>query len=340
MVDEAKLSHVLCDLARTMITECPMQGIADRLVKCIVEVLPVTGAGVTLIVPETGRRYVAASDESGLRYTQLQSDIHDGPLHVAHATGEAVSVADLRDDVRFSRFAAAALPAGLAAVFTFPLRHDTDRLGVMDLYRDTTGPLDSHDIAVAQTLADVTAAYLVMARARDEARAAAESFKQIALHDVLTGLPNRQLLEDRIELAAQRAQRSETSAAILFVDLDQFKQVNDAYGHDVGDELLVAIARRLSTLVRPSDTLARLSGDEFVFLCEDLDSPEDVDLITNRIADAMSIPFVSTTYEIMITASVGVAYAGPGKRISTHLVGEADKAMYEAKRARNGVESR
>ena len=231
------------------------------------------------------------------------------------------------------------LPAGLAAVFTFPLRHDTDRLGAMNLYRNTAGALDPHDITIAQTLADVTAAYLVMAGARDDARAAAESFKQIALHDLLTGLPNRQLLEDRIENAAQRARRSGTSAAILFVDLDQFKQVNDAYGHEVGDELLVAIARRLSTLIRPSDTLARMSGDEFVFLCEDLDSPDDVDLITNRIADALSVPFESAGYEIMITASVGVAYAGPGKRISTHMVGEADKAMYEAKRARNGVES-
>jgi diguanylate cyclase (GGDEF)-like protein len=339
MVDEGKLSQVLYDLARTMITESPMQGIADRLVKCIFEVLPVTSAGVTLIVPETGSRYIAASDESALRYEQLQSDIRDGPFHVAHATGEAVSVADLHDDVRFSQFAAAAVPAGLAAVFTFPLRHDTDRLGAMDLYRNTTGPLDPHDITIAQTLADVTAAYLVMARARDDARAAAESFRQIALHDLLTGLPNRQLLEDRIENAAQRARRSETSAAILFVDLDQFKQVNDAYGHDVGDELLVAIARRLSTLIRPSDTLARICGDEFVFLCEDLDSPEDVALITNRIADALSVPFESAGYEIMITASVGVAYAGPGKRISTHLVGEADRAMYEAKRSRNGVDS-
>ncbi len=339
MVDEGKLSHVLCDLARTMITESPIQGIADRLAKCIVEVLPVTSAGVTLIVPETACRYIAASDESALRYEQLQSDIQDGPFHLAHATGEAVSVADLQDDERFARFAAAALPADLAAVFTFPLRHDTDRLGAMSLYRNTTGVLDPHDITIAQTLADVTAAYLVMARARDDARAAAESFKQIALHDLLTGLPNRQLLEDRIENAAQRARRSETSAAILFVDLDQFKQVNDAYGHDVGDEVLAAIARRLSTLIRPSDTLARISGDEFVFLCEDLDSPEDVDLITNRITDALSVPFDSACYEIVITASGGVAYAGPGKRISTHLVGEADKAMYEAKRSRNGVES-
>ncbi|MGZ5374658.1 MAG: diguanylate cyclase domain-containing protein [Aeromicrobium sp.] len=340
MVDEGKLAEVLSEFARTMIVESPMQEIADRLVKRIVEVLPVTGAGVTLIVPETASRYIAASDESALRYQQLQSDIQDGPLHMAYATGEAVSVADLHNDGRFSQFAEAALPAGLAAVFTFPLRHDTDRLGAMALYRDTTGVLEPHDVAIAQTLADVTASYLVMAGARDDARAAAEIFRQIALHDPLTGLPNRQLLVDRIENAAQRARRSETSAAILFVDLDDFKSVNDAYGHDAGDELLVAIARRLSTLIRPSDTLARISGDEFVFLCEDLDSPDDVDLITNRIADALAVPFESSGSEIMITASVGVAYAGPGKRISTQLVSEADKAMYEAKRSRNGAESR
>ena len=340
MVDEGKLAEVLSEFARTMIVESPMRAIADRLVKRIVEVLPVTGAGVTLIVPETASRYIAASDESALRYEQLQSDIQDGPLHLAYATGEAVSVADLHDDGRFSQFAEAALPGGLAAVFTFPLRHDTDRLGAMALYRDITGALDPHDVAIAQTLADVTASYLVMAGARDDARAAAEIFRQIALHDPLTGLPNRQLLVDRIESAAQRARRSETSAAILFVDLDDFKQVNDAHGHDVGDELLVAIARRLSTLIRPSDTLARISGDEFVFLCEDLDNPDDVDVITNRIADALAVPFDSSGSEIMITASIGVAYAGPGKRISTQLVSEADKAMYEAKRSRNGADSR
>jgi diguanylate cyclase (GGDEF)-like protein len=219
-------------------------------------------------------------------------------------------------------------------VFTFPLRHDTDLLGAMGLYRNTPGALGAHDAAIAQTLADVTVAYLVMARARDDARADAESFRQIALHDPLTGLPNRQLLEDRIEHAAQRARRTGLSAAILFADLDQFKLVNDAYGHEVGDELLVAVARRLSTLIRPNDTLARISGDEFVFLCEDLGSPQDVDLVRNRIADAFSVAFESAGYEFLITASVGVAYAGPGERISTHLVNEADKAMYEAKRLR------
>jgi diguanylate cyclase (GGDEF)-like protein len=252
---------------------------------------------------------------------------------MSYATGEAVRVVDL-DDARFPRFAAAAQASGLRAVSTFPLRHGTDHLGAMALYRSSPGPLGVHELAIAQTLTDVTAAYLVMARARDDARAAAEGFRQITLHDPLTGLPNRQLLEDRIEHAAQRARRSGMSAAVLFVDIDKFKLVNDAFGHAVGDELLVAVARRLSRLIRPNDTVARISGDEFVLLCEDLGSPGDVDLVRNRIAAAFSVPFASGGCDLVITASVGVAYAGAGEQISTQLVAEADKAMYEAKRFR------
>jgi diguanylate cyclase (GGDEF)-like protein len=333
MVDEGKLCDVLRDFARTMITDLSVEGIAERLGKCIVEVLPSTSAGITLTARDGGSRYVAASDDLALGYEQLQIELHDGPSLRSEATGEAVCVVDL-DDPRFPRFAAVARAFGLRAVSTFPLRHGADHLGAMTLYRRVPGPLGVDEAAIAQTLTDVTAAYLVMGRARDDARAAAESFRQIALHDPLTGLPNRQLLEDRIEQAAQRARRTGRSAAILFADLDKFKLVNDAFGHAVGDEVLVAVARRLSTLIRPNDTVARVSGDEFVFLCEDLSSAADVELVRNRIADAFSAPLEAGGFEFVITASVGVAYAGVGERISKHLVAEADKAMYEAKRAR------
>ncbi len=333
MVDEGKLCEVLSEFARTMTTESPVHGIADRLVKCIVEVLPITGAAIRLTYPDVASRYITASDDATLCYEQLQSET-DGPSRISEATGEPVSAADLQADGRFPTFAAAACPAGAAAVFTFPLRHDVDRLGALTLYRNTVGALDTQDAAIAQTLADVTTASLVMAHARDEARAEAENLKQLALRDPLTGLPNRQLLGDRIDRAAEHARRSKTGVAILFADLDQFKQVNDTYGHDVGDELLVAIAHRLMTVLRSSDTLARISGDEFVFLCEHLHGRDDVDLIKNRIAGAFSAPFESASHELHITASVGVAYAGPGERISTHLVVQADKAMYEAKRSR------
>jgi diguanylate cyclase (GGDEF)-like protein len=160
----------------------------------------------------------------------------------------------------------------------------------------------------------------------------ADRFRQLAWHDALTGLPNRALLLQRIKHAARRGRRSHTQAAVLFVDLDRFKRVNDTYGHEVGDELLVAVAQRLSALVRTGDTLARFAGDEFVFLCEDMESAADAELLASRIDAAFAQPFVLTGVELEMTASVGLAFAGPGGEVSTLLVANADVAMYQAKR--------
>jgi diguanylate cyclase (GGDEF)-like protein len=315
-----------------MITDFPIQRILDHLVERIVEVLPVTAAGVTLIDEELAPRYIAASDQNAMRFERLQSTIGQGPCLAAYESGEAVSVPDLANDSRFPRFAPAAVEAGLGAVFTFPLLHGTSRLGALDLYRDLPGPLQPADLYASQTLADVAAAYLINAQAREELRETSDRFHHHAQHDPLTGLPNRMLLRDRLAHAAQRALRSNTNAAIIFADLDRFKQVNDSYGHMVGDELLLAVARRLQRLVRPGDTLARVSGDEFVFLCEDLNSPDDVKILAQRIDKAFTRPFVVASFELTITASVGVAFAGPGQDISDRLVMQADSAMYRAKR--------
>jgi diguanylate cyclase (GGDEF)-like protein len=336
MVHEEKFSAVLSDLARTLATDFPIQGILDHLVESIVEVLPITSAGVTLISGGRAPRYIAASDGDALRFERLQTDIAEGPCVLAYQTGEAVAVPDLRADDRFPRFSKAALDAGLAAVFTFPLCDGDGRLGALDLYRDEPGALGEHDMDAAQTLADVAAAYLLNAQARDEARRATDRFRHGALHDPLTGLPNRLLLQQRLEHATQRAKRSHTHAAILFVDLDRFKQVNDTHGHQVGDELLLAVAQRLTHLVRPGDTLARLSGDEFVFLCEDLSEAKDVEVLARRVDEAFLEPFVIGDTEIATSASVGVAFAGPGVDISDQLVAQADIAMYQAKRKGGG----
>jgi diguanylate cyclase (GGDEF)-like protein len=319
-----------------MITDFPIQGILDHFVKRIVEVLPVSAAGVTLISAGMAPRYIAASDENALRFERLQTKIGEGPCLSAFESGQAVSVPDLATDGRYPRFSPAAVESGLAAVFTFPLRHGDGRLGALDLYRDTPGALTPGDMDAAQTLADVAAAYLLNAQSREEARATSDRFHHSAQHDPLTGLPNRLLLQDRLEHASQRAQRSSTSAAVLFADLDRFKQVNDIHGHPVGDELLIAVAHRLLGLVRPGDTLARVSGDEFVFLCEDLHSPSDVEILARRIDAAFARPFALSGLELSITASVGVAFAGAGEDISGHLMVEADAAMYEAKRSGGG----
>jgi diguanylate cyclase (GGDEF)-like protein len=334
VVNEDKLSAVLSEFARTLITDFPIQGILDHLVGRIVEVLPVTAAGVTLISAGMAPRYVAASDQSAMRFERLQARLGQGPCLAAYESGEAVAAADLRADDRFPDFARSAVAAGLAAVFTFPLRHGDGRLGALDLYRDKPGDLEPGDMGIAQTLADVAAAYLLNAQAREDARATSDGFHHSALHDPLTGLPNRLLLQGRVEHAAERAQRSHANAAILFADLDRFKDVNDNHGHQAGDELLIAVGQRLSGLIRSGDTLARVSGDEFVFLCEDLHSPADVEILARRIDEAFTRPFVlaETGITVSITASVGMAFAGPGEEISEQLVAEADTAMYRAKR--------
>jgi diguanylate cyclase (GGDEF)-like protein len=328
------LSAVLIEFAQTMVTDFPIQAILDRLVERIVSVLPITAAGVTLISPDTAPRYVAASSTSALRFEQLQSQLGQGPCVSAFESGYAVTVANLATDDRYPTFGPAALAAGLVAVFTFPLRHGDERLGALDLYRDTPGPLDEHDMSVAQTLADVVAAYLLNAQSRHDASEASDRFRRATMHDSLTGLPNRVLLSERIEHVAARASRSHSTAAILYLDLDLFKQINDTHGHHAGDEVLVAVASRLSDLLRPGDTLARISGDEFVILCEDLTSPTDIDTLASRIDAAFGTPFIVTAGALSVTASVGIAFAGPAENVSDELVAHADAAMYVAKRHR------
>lgn len=332
MVQDDNLSAVLREFASTLVTDFPIQGILNHLVGRIVEVLAVSGAGVTLISPGIAPHYVAASDGAALTFEKLQTELGQGPCVVAYETGEPVTVVDLANDGRFPEFGPAAVAAGMAAVFTFPLRHGAEQLGALDLYRDVPGMLDAQDMAAAQTLADVASAYILNARARQEALDISDRFRDSALRDPLTGLPNRALLHQRIDHAALRARRSHTTAAMLFVDLDRFKKVNDTHGHATGDLLLIRVAERLAAAIRPGDTLARVSGDEFVILCEDLAHREDAEVLAARIAAAFTAPYAVGEVSLVISASVGIAYAGPGQTVSTQLVIDADTAMYQAKR--------
>ncbi len=335
-----RLAEVLSEFARTLVTDFPIQAILDHLVLRIVDVLPVSAAGVTLITSGEDPQYVAASDRSALVFEKLQSKLGEGPCVLAFTTGEAVSVPDLRHDDRFARFAPQALDAGLAAVFTFPLRHGEDQLGALDLYCTESGPLPAEVMAAAQTLADVAAAYLLSAQARASMEESSANLLESSLHDALTGLPNRTLLVQRLEHAVARARRSGLLVAVLFADLDQFKGVNDRYGHHAGDELLVAVAGRLTGLIRPGDTLARLSGDEFVILCEDLAEAAQVEPLAKRIEASFEAGFALSTGEVQVSASVGIAFSGRGDDLPHQLLRDADTAMYQAKRAggaRHGV---
>jgi len=329
---DRQLADLLSEFARTLVTDFPIQAILDHLVARIVDVLPITAAGVTLIAPGANPRYVSASDEAAFRFEQLQTELGEGPCLAAYETGKAVAVPDLRIDDRFPTFAPRAVNEGLIAVFTFPLRGGDSQLGALDMYRDVAGPLDAGAMMAAQTLADVAAAYLLNAQARAELRESSERARESSLHDSLTGLPNRTLLVQRLDHAIVRCQRSGKVAAVLFADLDHFKSINDTYGHHIGDELLIAVADRLRGQLRVGDTLARLGGDEFVVICEDLDHTSQGGPLAARIGAALAQTFFLTDVEVQVSASVGIAFAGRGNNASEEALQVADTAMYQAKR--------
>ena len=326
------LAAVLSDFAGHMLLDFDVQAILDLLVERIVDILDVTGAGVTLISTERAPHYIAASDDAAMRFERLQSSLGQGPCVTAFESGTAVTVPDLRTDHRYPQFRPAALAAGLAAVFTFPLRHgESPRLGALDLYRNTPGDLDEHERAAAQTLADVASAYLLNAQAREQAAQTAARLEELALRDPLTGLANRLVLQDRLKHAAERASRSRQPSAVLFIDLDGFKAVNDTYGHHAGDLLLVEVGQRLTALLRPGDTLARVSGDEFVLLLEDLGDPSDAEHVASRVTQALRAPFLTAGAMLHMSASTGVAVTAPGDLVTAQMIVDADQAMYETK---------
>jgi diguanylate cyclase (GGDEF)-like protein/PAS domain S-box-containing protein len=154
-----------------------------------------------------------------------------------------------------------------------------------------------------------------------------------ALHDPLTRLPNRMLLMDRTRQALARLHRAPGVVALLFIDLDRFKAVNDSLGHDVGDNLLIAVSGRLEELIRDSDTVARLGGDEFVILAQDIESDAEALALAERVLHSMKEPFAVGSAEVALLASVGVSVSHDPESDPENMLREADTAMYRAKGA-------
>ena len=186
-------------------------------------------------------------------------------------------------------------------------------------------PDPDEEVAFAESVAD-------MLEAATGKLDAAEASCHAALHDSLTGLANRSLILDHLELALARARRRSTLVAVIFFDLDDFKRVNDTLGHVAGDELLVRIAERLRAVVRPADTLGRWGGDEFVLVCEDLERVSEAPAIARRIADVFEVPFAVHDTALQVTASIGVAVSGGADDQPALLIDAADSSMYRAKR--------
>jgi diguanylate cyclase (GGDEF)-like protein len=216
---------------------------------------------------------------------------------------------------------------GIRATAAAAVRGRSGAFGIIGVHSTTVGAFSGEEGQWLQSIADLVASALD--RERSDA-----VMRHRSLHDALTGLPNRALLFDRIEHAFGRAERFGSAVAVLLLDLDGFKTVNDSLGHQAGDELLIEVGSRLQDVVRTSDTVARLGGDEFVVLAE-VASDEEAFEIAERIAEVWEAPFAAASGEVFCSASVGIA-VGRESQAPVKMLREADAAMYRAKERGRG----
>jgi len=185
--------------------------------------------------------------------------------------------------------------------------------------------------AIADPVSGEHSEIVAVSRDISERRRAEEQIEYQAYHDALTGLPNRLLFRDRLTVALAHAKRQQTPVAVMFLDLDRFKYVNDTLGHSLGDDLLRAVAARLRTVLREGDTIARMGGDEFTVLLADLASPTDAAKIAQKLLDTIAHPIRVEGHELFATTSIGIALYPSDGNSAEELLQNADSAMYRAK---------
>ncbi len=222
---------------------------------------------------------------------------------------------------------ASVLATGQSCMVDFPLNRGEDRR-----------EFQSHLVAQRATEHGPPVGVVTSTREVTELKRAQDELYHQAVHDPVTGLANRVLLMDRLTQALTRMQRHPSQMVLLFIDLDQFKQVNDTFGHSVGDKLLVEIGRRLSMFSRPNDTVARFGGDEFVLIYDDV-ADDAIHGLLGRVMGSLSEPFLDGGRELFVTASMGVVVTTNPQAAADDLIRDADTAMYQAKaHGRNGYQ--
>jgi diguanylate cyclase (GGDEF)-like protein len=240
-----------------------------------------------------------------------------------------VSVIDPSDSAADPSEVRFLISLGGSLMFQIPMIVNGQATGTVELLSRSGNSLHERQVAVAQTMANEAGILFENARLYAQIR-------HQAFYDHLTGLPNRALFGDRVEHAlGRRAGKANWRSSLLFVDIDDFKTINDRFGHDVGDQVLAAVAARLHLLVRPGDTVARLSGDEFGVLVEDVSDQRMVRSIAARVVRAFDQPISLVDRLIPVTASVGVAVSDAGTDAES-LIRNADFAMYGAKQSGKG----
>ncbi len=296
----------------------------QRAVSVAAETLGADLVGVAELLPDQSGFAVRAG------YGWPDPDVTDVTLPGGSASqagfailgGKPVVVEDWAEPQPFAQ-SAAIQRMGIQSGIVVVIEGSRGPFGILGAHSVRAREYDAGDVDFLQSLANVLADAL-------ERQAIEDDIRHRALHDSLTGLPNRALFLDRLDHTLAALRRRGGLAAILFLDLDHFKLVNDSLGHHVGDELLTAAAPRLKQAVRASDTVARFGGDEFGILLEAIADERDAIQMAERVAAAFSRPFVLDGNEHFVSASVGIALARGGE-LAAELIRDADAAMYRAK---------
>lgn len=212
--------------------------------------------------------------------------------------------------------------------YCIPIMSENRLLGVLNAYVEHGHISDESEKVYLKTVADTLAAVI-------ERKQAEEALHQLAHNDSLTGLPNRTLFYDRLDHGLALAQRNQQEFAVMFIDLDHFKEINDTLGHDMGDELLKETANRLLACVRKTDTVARMGGDEFTVILTEVKTPGSAEHVATTILNALLEPFDLNGTPCKVGCSIGIAHYPAHGLDSETLLKHADDAMYHAKRKRN-----
>jgi diguanylate cyclase (GGDEF)-like protein len=293
-------------------------------------VLEIDYGGVMKLLPGGDELLLVAADglpEEMIGNARVPADLRT-QSGFALATGQATVVDDWSKETRFPQ-SELQKSQGMQSAAIVLIKGQGQPYGMIGAGSRKLHDFSQGDLDCMQAIANVLANAI-------ERRASEQRTQHEALHDPLTGLPNRNLFLDRLQHALSNAARRDTAIAVLFLDLDQFKLVNDSLGHAAGDELLAAVAPRIEQALRPSDTVARFGGDEFAVLAEDIGNERGATRIAERIAEALARPFILREREHFVSASAGIAISA-GREAPEALIRDADSALYRAKERGRGA---
>ncbi len=327
LVLRAQEQRAVAELGRLALT-MPLTELMQESVELIHARYPALVAGVLRRMPDGQAAEMVAS--SVPEWVPVVLELDDSSLTGrAIIRNEIVVSDDVVADPQFPH-QAATTRFGMRSALSVPIPAGGHPWGAVGVSGVDPRHWTDDDVAFV----DAVAATLGAAVRRHELE---NQLQHQALHDALTGLPNRALVMDRIGHALGRSARTNSMVAVLLLDLDDFKTVNDSLGHGSGDDLLAELALRFEQVVRDGDTVARLGGDEFVVVCEDVGSEQDVAFVAEALLEACARPVELEGRRVSLSASIGVSLAMAGEAGAQALMSEADIAMYRAKRDRPGT---